>query len=131
MLKMLNDHNIKDDDIVGKFPKYNKQLTELEGKLSKNVVVVETAESSEDEVIGEKINKNENKKRKLAKTNDSIELANTEPVNKERKVEDGEEAENGDEVVKKKKNRRRKQSVMKAKKLKKEIAEEATLLHLR
>ena len=64
----------------------------------------------------------EKKKRKLTKTNnDSID---TEPKNKERKLDENDEN-------KKKKNRRRKNSVLKAKKMDKEIAEEATLLHLR
>ena len=70
----------------------------------------------------------EKKKRKLAKANDSIELANTEPANKERKVDAEIE---GESEIKKKKNRRRKNSVLKAKKFKKEISEEATLLNLR
>jgi La-related protein 7 len=89
---------------VGKFPKYNKQLAQLEEKLSKT----ETEE--------------EKMKRKLTKTNDDV--IDAEPANKEQKLNDNDEN-------KKKKNRRRKNSVLKAKKMEKEIAEEATLLHLR
>ncbi len=99
-----NEESDENDSVVGKFPKYNKQLAQLEEKLSKT----ETEE--------------EKMKRKLTKTNDDV--IDAEPANKEQKLNDNDEN-------KKKKNRRRKNSVLKAKKMEKEIAEEATLLHLR
>ena len=118
------DEDSENNENVGKFPKYNKQLASLEEKLCKTEAIKKEDEEEE---------KNEKKKRKLTLTNDSIELTNVEPLNKERKVEEEnatEEKEPSTEI-KKKKNRRRKNSVLKAKKMEKEIAEEATLLHLR
>lgn len=151
---MLNDPIEQDDnEQIGKFPKANKQLAHLQEKLNKiesneqedsnanmsmqsvnQEAIVDDNEKSSKEQSSSKPSK---KKRKLAKANDSIESSN-EPTQKEPKLESEAntdvaktENEEGDKQVKKKKNRRRKHAVVKAKKMKKELAEEATLLHLR
>ena len=63
-----NEESDDNDSVVGKFPKYNKQLAQLEEKLSKT----ETEE--------------EKMKRKLTKTNDDV--IDAEPANKEQKLND-------------------------------------------
>ena len=69
----------------------------------------------------------EDKKRKL---DDSGEAAN-EPSSKEPKLESDEKAEGDGAQKKKKKTRRRVHAVVNAKKLQKEIEEEAAMLHLK
>jgi len=107
----------EDEKHVGMFPKYNKQLIHLEEKLMKTHQILEsTAESA-----------TEDKKRKL---DDSGEASN-EPCSKEPKLESDEKAEGDGAQKKKKKTRRRVHAVVNAKKLQKEIEEEAAMLHLK